>query len=206
MKNSFLLSTFEGSVYVKVETGNAHPVSRRFPIRHFDLRCICKFVIFQRQFRVSSTIFSRYHNVTRPSTFPQLLTQVITLDISKNRTEFRANIKEILERGTKGHLENEMLPKKDAAWKEIFDNATHGVYVNTLHYKSAWDRPWTEIGERNFFDGVSIPFIESPQGEYLYAEGDNATAVVVDIQVASPKLSYSFLEQFYFPRWWFEKV
>ncbi len=102
----------------------------------------------------------------------------------QNRTDFRESITEILDRGTKGHLENEMLPKKDPAWREIFDNTTHGVYVNTLHYKSEWDKPWTNIGDRRFFDNSMVPFIQL-QGEYQYAETDNASAVIVNLQVRS---------------------
>lgn len=139
---------------------------------------------FQRQFRISSTIYSRFGNITKPNTFKQLLTQVISLDMHQNRTDFRESILEILERGTKGHLEHEMLPKKDPAWREIFDNTTHGVYVNTLHYKSEWDKPWTNIGDKRFFDNSMVPFIEL-QGEYPYAETDNASAVIINLQVRS---------------------
>lgn len=100
----------------------------------------------------------------------------------KNRTEFRESIKQIIERGTKGHLDQVMLPQKEPAWREIFDNTTHGVYANTLYYKSEWDKPWRSIGERKFFDNSVVPFIEL-QGEYEYAEADNATAVIINFQV-----------------------
>ncbi|ODN03981.1 Leukocyte elastase inhibitor C, partial [Orchesella cincta] len=141
----------------------------------------------KRQFRISSTIYSRYGNVTKPPTFRQLLTQVISLDVHLNRTEFKESLRDILERGTKGHLEAELLPKQDAAWKEIFDNTTHGVYVNTLHFKAQWDRPWKEIENRKFFDNAKMPFMEL-KGEYPYAEAENASAVIIDLQASTKQI------------------
>ncbi|CAL8110109.1 unnamed protein product [Orchesella dallaii] len=141
----------------------------------------------KRHFRISSTIFSRFGNVTKPPTFKQLLTQVISLDVHQNRTEFKESLREILGRGTKGHLEGELLPKQEAAWREIFDNSTHGVYINTLHFKSDWDRPWKEIEDRKFYDNALVPFMEL-KGEYPYAEADNASAVKIDLQASTKQI------------------
>lgn len=112
--------------------------------------------------------------------FDQFLTHIINLDFTNQTNEFLDSFNSFIDLGTKGHLNNEIVPKQ--LWRKVFENTTVGAYLNTLHYKGMWETPWTNVGDKPFNYDSLVPYIES-QGLFKIAETPNITAVLLDIQV-----------------------
>lgn len=117
--------------------------------------------------------------MTKTPALSKLLTHLITLDFVRNPAGFVDSFSSLLDISTKGHLDNELLPK--ALWEKVFDNSTQGAYVNTMHYKTKWTKPWVDIGERSFNYDTIVRFLET-NGEFPVFQNENMTAVIVALQ------------------------
>ncbi|CAL8110039.1 unnamed protein product [Orchesella dallaii] len=133
----------------------------------------------RRQFRISNTVYSRFANLTRPMAFDQFLTHIINLDFTNQTAEFFDSFNSFIDSGTKGYLNNEIVPK--LLWRKIFENTTMGSYLNTLYYKGSWEQPWSNIGDKPFNYDSLVPFLET-RGEFKVVETANISAVVLNIQ------------------------
>lgn len=125
-------------------------------------------------------MYSRYGNLTRPMAFDQFLTHIINLDFTNQTAEFIDSFNSFIDLGTKGHLNNEIVPKM--LWRKVFENVTMGSYLNTLYFKGTWEKPWSSIGDKPFNFDSFVPFLES-HGVFKVAETENITAIQLDIQV-----------------------
>lgn len=102
-----------------------------------------------------------------------------------------------MESGSKGHLDNELLPK--GLWQSVFDNNTQGAYINTMYYKGKHPTPWVAVGKKSFNSDTTVQFLEVV-GEFPYFTNDNISVVIVDLQQvstlwvnASRRIDMSFL-------------
>lgn len=67
-------------------------------------------------------------------------------------------------------------------WGGAFYYFTMGAYVNTNHYKGSWNTSWVDIGQKKFYDGLTVPYIEA-EGTFPYVENENYTAVGIKLKV-----------------------
>jgi len=124
-------------------------------------------------------VYSRYGNVTKSPGISKLLTHLITLDFGTKPVEFVDSFSSLLDLSTRGHLENELIPR--ALWQQVFENSTQGAYINTMYFKTKLAQPWVDIGERSFNYDAIVKFLEV-EGEFPVLQNDNLTAVIVKIQ------------------------
>lgn len=112
--------------------------------------------------------------------FDQFLTHIINLDFTNQTAEFLDSFTSFIDLGTKGHLNNEIVPK--LLWRKVFENATAGSYFNTFYYRGMFENPWKSVGDKPFNFDSFVPFIET-KGEFKVADNDNISAVMMNVQV-----------------------
>ncbi|CAL8110111.1 unnamed protein product [Orchesella dallaii] len=129
----------------------------------------------------SSTLYVRDGNSTLklPEGSQKLKTEMTIADfISDWKTSWFA-MNDMITNRTGGKLNDQLVPK-GGWWGGAFYPFTISAYINTNHYKSTWAKNWTSIGEKRFWDGLSVPFYQL-EGKYPVTESQNYTAVAVEL-------------------------
>jgi hypothetical protein len=144
-------------------------------------------LIFQNKFKVTSTIYTRHGNISvanndSPSSLSTLMSHLIHVDYVNHPAQFVDSFSNLMEMETKGHLDNELLPK--GLWQKVFDNQTQGAFINTLYYKGKHLKPWVAVGQKLFNFDTFVNFLEV-EGVFPFYQNDNITLVIVDIQQVS---------------------
>lgn len=80
-------------------------------------------------------------------------------------------------------------------WGGAFYPFTTSAYINTNHYKSAWEKNWTSIGDKKFWDGLNVPFYQI-EGKYPALHSTNFTAIAVPLAVRNTFKIHIFLIRF----------
>ncbi|ODN03973.1 hypothetical protein Ocin01_02729 [Orchesella cincta] len=129
----------------------------------------------------NSVLYIRDGNSTvkLPEGSQKLKTEMTFADfISDWKTSWFA-MNDMITNRTGGTLNDQLVPK-GGWWGGAFYPFTLSAYINTNHYKSEWAKNWTSIGEKKFWDGLSVPFYQL-EGKYPVMESQNYTAVAVEL-------------------------